>query len=120
MATKDRNNTSHTKPSDIKKDPIRSQPSGCMLTGVITEFPTRGFSVLCSHDRANTGPSKVTVFVWTLRSAMDWRDKDCQSSAPKKAPVLVSSASYEALYEEYDVGTTALSLSQYANQTHTA
>ena len=55
---------------------------------VITEFPTRGFSVLCSHDIVNTGPSEVTVFVWVLGSVMDWRDKDYQSLAPKKAPVL--------------------------------
>ena len=25
--------------------------------------------------------------MWTIRSVMDWRDKDYQSLAPKKAPV---------------------------------
>jgi hypothetical protein len=68
-----------------------------MLTAVIAGFPTRGFSVLCSNDAVKTGPSKVAVFVWLLRSAMDWRGKDYKSSTPKKAPVLDSSASYEAL-----------------------
>ena len=58
--------------------------------------------------------------MWVLGSVMDWRDKDYQSLAPKKAPVLISSASYEALYEEYDVRTTTLSLSQYATQPDTA
>ena len=33
-----------------------------MLTGAITEFPTRGFSVLCSDDSVKTGPSEVAVF----------------------------------------------------------
>ena len=58
-----------------------------MMTGVIAGFPTRGFSVLCSNDSVKTGPSKVAVFVWTIRSAMDWRGKDYKSPAPKKAPV---------------------------------
>ena len=97
ISMSDRNNTFHTKPSYIKKDPIISEPFRMHVDRAITEFPTRGFSVPCSNDRANTGPSKVTVFVWTLGSAMDWRDKDYQSSTPKKAPVLDSSASYEAL-----------------------
>ena len=47
ISTSDRNNAFHTKPSDIKKDPIRTEPSECMLTGVITEFSdTRIFSPL--------------------------------------------------------------------------
>ena len=54
---------------------------------VIAVFPTRGFSVLCSDDSVSTGPSEVTVFVWAIRSVMDWRDKDYKSPAPKKAPV---------------------------------
>ena len=32
------------------------------MTGVITELPTRGFSVLCSDDLASTVLREVTVF----------------------------------------------------------
>ena len=76
-----------TKTLRHKKDPIISKPSGCMLTGVITGFSTRGFSVLCSHGLVNTWPWEGVVFVWLLRSVMDWRGKDYKSPAPKKAPV---------------------------------
>ena len=89
VSQKDRNNTFHTKPSDIKKAPIRSEPSKFSLIAVIIDFPTRGFSVLCSNDSVKTGPSKVTVFVWTIRSAMDWRDEDYQSLVLKKVPTLM-------------------------------
>ena len=76
ISMSDRNNAFHTKPSAIKKAQIKSEPSGCLLTGVIAEFSTRGFSVLCSDDILNTGPWEVVVFVWVLRSVMDRRDKD--------------------------------------------
>jgi len=33
-----------------KKGPEKSEPLKFMLTGVRTEFKTRGFSVLCSND----------------------------------------------------------------------
>ena len=94
ISMSDRNNRIHTKPSDINKAPIRSEPSKFSLIAVITEFSTRGFSVLCSNDSVNTGPSEVTVFVWTIRSAMDWRDKDYQSLAPKKTPTLINKVYY--------------------------
>ena len=76
ISMSDRNNTFHTKPSYIKKDPIISEPFRMHVDRAITEFPTRGFSVLCSNDSANTGPSEVTVFVWTIKSVMNGRDKD--------------------------------------------
>ena len=56
------------KPSDIKKTLIRLESSGCIPKGVMTEFSTRGFSVICSNDWAKTGPWEVTIFVWVLGS----------------------------------------------------
>jgi hypothetical protein len=55
-----------------------------MLTGVISEFSTRGFSVLCSGDSANTGALRGCVFYVAMKSVMDWRDKDYQSPALNK------------------------------------
>ena len=93
-STEDRNNTSHQKPSDIKKAPIRSEPLEFMVPRGGIEPSTRGFSVLCSDDSVSTGPSEVTVFVWAIRSVMDWRDKDYQSLILKKAPLLIHKAYY--------------------------
>ena len=58
-----------------------------MLTAVITEFSTRGSSVLCSDDLASTVLREATVFVWTIKSVMNGRAKDYQSLALKKTPV---------------------------------
>ncbi len=54
---------------------------------------TRIFSPLLGRH-TKYGALSGCGFVCTIKSVMDWRDKDYQTSAPKKAPVLIHKAYY--------------------------
>ena len=70
-----------------KKGPEKSEPLEFMLTGVRTEFKTRGFSVLCSTDWATTRLWWITLFVAAPRTEMGWSKRGLSVTCSKKAPV---------------------------------